>query len=130
INNTWYTYNSITSKLEENKIFNDSFRNISDISPIDDNRFLVIKNGLLYLITRDNEGFVWHLLPEKYYQGKLIMEDTRVFKGEDNLLVNLDDGFLSFDDSNTVKMKADIIIEAFYKDKLIGQETRIKYNQP
>ncbi|WP_417351043.1 LuxR C-terminal-related transcriptional regulator [Flavobacterium alkalisoli] len=130
IDNTWYTYNSINSKLEENKIFNNSFKNISDVSPIDDNRFLVIKNGLLYLIARDAEGFVWHHLPEKYYQGKLIMEDTRVFKGGDNLLVNLDDGFLSFDDSNTVKMKSDIIIEAFYKDKLIGQDTKIKYNQP
>lgn len=130
IDNTWYTYNSITSKLEENETFNNLFKNISDVSPIDDNRFLIIKEGLLYLITKDSEGFVWHLIPEKYYQGKLIMEDTRVFKGNGSLLVNLDDGFLSFNDAKTTKNEAHIIIEAFYKDKLISEGTKIKYNQP
>ena len=130
IDNTWYTYNSITSKLEQSAVFNASFKDISDVSAIDDNRFLVIKDRLLYLITREAERFVWQLLPEKYYEGKLIMEDTRVFKDAGKLLINLDDGFLTFNDAYTNKKSATVLLESFYNDKLIASGTKIKYNQP
>ncbi|WP_330443359.1 helix-turn-helix and ligand-binding sensor domain-containing protein [Flavobacterium sp. C4GT6] len=130
IDNTWYTYNSITSKLEQSAVFNASFKDISDVSAIDDNRFLVIKDRLLYLITREAERFVWQLLPEKYYEGKLIMEDTRVFKDVGKLLINLDDGFLTFNDAYTNKKSATVLLESFYNDKLIASGTKIKYNQP
>ncbi|MFL9836779.1 histidine kinase [Flavobacterium sp. ST-75] len=130
IDNSWYTYNSITAKLEQNPVFNTSFKDISDVSAIDDNRFLVIKDGLLYLITREAEMFVWHLLPEKYYQGKLIMEDTRVFKDAKRLLINLDDGFLTFNNTQTTKKPATVLLESFYNGKLISAGTKIKYNQP
>lgn len=130
IDNTWYTYNSITAKLEQNPVFNTSFKDISDVSAIDDNRFLVIKDGLLYLITREAERFVWHLLPEKYYQGKLIMEDTRVFKDTGRLLINLDDGFLTFNDAKTTKKTAVVLLESFYNGKLLASGAKVKYNLP
>ncbi len=42
INNTWYTYNSITNKLEENELFNENFKNVTDIVGIDENHFMVL----------------------------------------------------------------------------------------
>lgn len=130
INNSWYVYNSISGKLEKNNLFNTAFNGISDIIPVDDDNFVVIKNGLLYTVSQVNNQFVWKLLPDKYYQGRLIMENTQVHKDGNMLLINLDDGFMSF---NPLKEKAPspkITIEGFYQGRLIDSGTKIKYNQP
>lgn len=129
INNTWYVYNSISGKLEKDKTFNAGFSNISDIIPVDDGRFLVLKEGLLYLITQHRDGFKWKLLPEKYYQGRLIMENTRVYKDGEQLLINLDDGFIAFDANRSRPLSHNVKIEAYYQDVLIDDDTDIKYNQ-
>lgn len=128
INNVWYAYDAMQDKLVRNQLFNANFSNISDIIPVDDDSFMVIKNNLLYTITQGNGKFTWKLLPEKYYQGKLIMENTRAYEKGDNLLINLDDGFLSFNPKQNGKI-SNITIEAYYQDKLINDDTRIKYNQ-
>ncbi len=130
INNTWFVYNSIAGKLEENAEFNRTFRNISDIIPIDDDNFMVIKDGRLYTISRSGSEFVWKLLPEKYYQGRLIMENTQLNKDGNRLLLNLDDGFLAFEQGRDKPRKHKITIEAFYQGSPIDGDTEIKYNQP
>ncbi len=129
INNTWYGYNSVADKLEENVIFNTNFDNISDIIPVDDDRFMVIKNNLLYSITQHNGKFIWKLLPEKYYQAKLIMENTQVNKQGNSLLINLDDGFLEFDALKIRNKTSGLTIEPYYMGELINENTKIKYNQ-
>lgn len=129
INNNWYVYNSISAKLEKNKIFNSEFSNISDIIPIDEDHFMVLKQGLLYLIIQDKNDFKWRLLSEKYYQGRLIMENTSVYKDGNRLLINLDDGFITFDLSNDKPQTNDIKIEAYYLGNLIDDDTEVKYNQ-
>ncbi|WP_159799341.1 histidine kinase [Flavobacterium sp. MK4S-17] len=129
INNTWYVYNSISGRLEKNKTFNASFRNISDIIPVDDDSFLILKKGLLYLINQSQNGFVWKLIPEKYYQGKLIIENIKVFKDGDALLINLDDGFIAFEQGKEERKFSPVLIEAYYQGKIINDDTKIKYNQ-
>lgn len=129
INNTWYVHNAITNKLEKNEAFNTAFSNISDIIPVDDDSFLVIKDGLLYLISQVKSGFLWKLLPEKYYQGRLIMENTRAFNNNGHLLINLDDGFMSFEAARNKITSPKITIEAFYHGNMIERGTGIKYNQ-
>lgn len=129
INNTWYVYNSIAGKLEKDNTFNANFNNISDIIPVDEDRFLVLKDGLLYLIAQHDNNFKWKLLPEKYYQGRLIMENTRVYKDGDQLLINLDDGFIAFDASRNKPQSQNINVEAYYMNELIDDDTDIKYNQ-
>lgn len=129
INNTWYTYNSISDKLEEDKVFNDSFSNISDIVPIDDDNFMVIKDGLLYVVSQVNNTFSWKLLPEKYYQGRLILENTQIYRDGKKLLVNLDDGFITFNANAKKAPQPKITIEAYYNDRLINNDTDIEYNQ-
>ncbi|TRW27364.1 histidine kinase [Flavobacterium zepuense] len=130
INNSWYQYNSLSGRLEKSGLFNTSFNNISDIISVNEDSFLVIKNGLLYLITQVKDAFRWKLLPEKYYQGRLILENTQVCSNGTDLLINLDDGFIAFnkDAANTVKQN--IKVEAFYDGNLIDADTKIKYNQP
>ncbi|HEY5824110.1 MAG TPA: hypothetical protein VIT44_07090, partial [Cyclobacteriaceae bacterium] len=129
INNTWYVHNAITNKLEKNEAFNTAFSNIADIIPVDDDSFLVIRDGLLYLISQEKNGFLWKLLPEKYYQGRLIMENTRAFNNSGQLLINLDDGFMSFESERNKVKSPKINIEAFYHGNMIEKGTGIKYNQ-
>ncbi len=129
INNIWYTYNPIADRLEKNNLFNTNFSNISDIIPIDDDRFMVIKNNLLYTISQNKGRFIWTLLPEKYYQGKLIMENTMVYQKPKELLVNLDDGFLSILPQINKTGNINVIIEPYYMGNSITDDTRIKYNQ-
>ncbi len=130
INNTWYNYNPIAAKLEKHTVFNNTFRNISDIIPIDDDNFMVIRDGRLYTISQSGGDFVWKLLPEKYYQGRLILENTLVNKDGNRLLVNLDDGFLAFEPDRDKPKKHNITIEGFYMGLPINDDTSIKYNQP
>ncbi|MGQ2985021.1 histidine kinase [Flavobacterium sp.] len=130
INNTWYTYNAIDAKLVKHDAFNRTFRNITDIIPIDDDNFMVIKDGRLYTISSSGNEFVWKLLPEKYYEGRLILENTLANRDGNRLLVNLDDGFLSFEPNREKPKKHNITIEAFYHGLPIDEDTRIKYNQP
>lgn len=129
MNNYWYVYNSISNKLEKDQIFNSIFRDISDIIPIDDNSFMVIKNGLLYLITQEKQDFVWHLIPEKYYEGKLIIENTKIYKSGNAILLNLDDGFMSFELNKKQKEIQKVVVEGFYQGNLIDKNTVVDYNQ-
>ncbi len=130
IDDNWYFYDRATGKLRERKDFNSVFKSISDIVPIDDSKFMIVKSGLLYLI-REREGkFIWKLIPEKYYQGKLIIENTRIFSNGNHLLINLDDGFLSFQLDKIHLSVPKVNIEAFYHGKLISSNIKIKYNEP
>ncbi|WP_241686565.1 hypothetical protein [Flavobacterium sp. YO12] len=79
INNVWYTFNSITNKLEENELFNTNFKNISDVVAIDKNHFIVLQEGVLYHIYANENKFVWNIIQEKYYKGKLINEKSKNF---------------------------------------------------
>lgn len=97
INNSWYVFNSLTNTLEINDWFQSNFKNISDIIPIDDQQFLVISGELLYHIRSKGNRFQWNLIPEKYYKGKLINNQLKIFKTQNKYLLNLDDGFISLE---------------------------------
>lgn len=129
INKNWYTYNSISGKLEIASIFNKEFKNISDIIPIDDSNFIVYDSGLLYAVSQIKNEFVWELIPEKYYEGRLIFESTKAFKYGDSILLNLDDGFISYQLDANKKRKPEIIIEPYLQGKLITTDKKINYNQ-
>ena len=128
INNIWYTYNSITNLLEKNELFNQNFKNISDIIAIDNDNFLVFKSNFLYLIDASENKFSWNLIQDKYYRGKIINDNIRLFKNGNNYLLNLDDGFISLQlkkNSNTVES---LKLEAFNENKLIANQSKIKHN--
>lgn len=129
IDKIWYTYNSINGKLEKDKVFNAAFPNISDIIPIDDDHFLILNGGLLYVISQVNDEFVWELIPEKYYEGKLILEDSRIYKNGNKIFLNLDDGFMSYEFNKGRLKSGKVVVEGFYRGSLITADTDIKYNQ-
>ena len=129
INNTWYVYNSISGKLVKDNIFNENFKDISDIIPIDDDNFLVLKNGNIYSISQVNRDFIWTSIPEKYYEGRNIIENIKVNKNGDALFMNLDDGFISFKLNNSKRKIENVFVEGFYKGNLILDDTKIDYNQ-
>jgi AraC family chitin signaling transcriptional activator len=128
IHNSWYTYNSITKRLERNQLFDSNFKNVSDVVAIDDDYFMVLKEGLLYLIHANGNNFVWNSIQEKYYEGKIINDNLKIFKNKNNYLLNLDDGFISLQLQNTSKFDQEISIEAFDNGKLIKKQSKIKYN--
>lgn len=128
IHHTWYTYNSITNQLEENELFNVNFKNVSDIVTIDENHFMVLKDGLLYHIFANKNKFIWNIVQEKYYKGKIINDNLNVFKSNDNYLLNLDDGFIKLQLKYNNKPIPKIKVEAFNVDQLVVNQSKIDYN--
>ncbi len=129
INNIWYNYNPLSNKLEKNDIFNTAFKGTAQIIPIDDHHFIIIKESLLYLITQVAGEFVWELIPEKYYEGKIINHDTKIYLNGNQLYINLDDGFFVYEIKKPKIKQQHIQVEAFYQDNLITNSTKINYNQ-
>jgi AraC family transcriptional regulator, chitin signaling transcriptional activator len=129
IDNSWYTYNSLTNKLEENELFNANFKNVSDIVAIDEDHFMVLQNGILYHIYATGNKFVWNIIQEKYYKGKLINENLRIFKNENHYLLNLDDGFISLQLKYENKQHKALRVEAFSDNILIADDSKIKFNK-
>ena len=129
IDNSWYVYNSISQKLVKDSIFNSSFKGISDIIPIDDDNFLILKNGLLYIVTQTGDKFSWQSIPEKYYQGRNIIENIKVYKVGNRIMMNLDDGFMSFQLNVPKKDLKSVTVEAFYKGELLDGDSDVEYNQ-
>lgn len=128
INKSWYTYNSISNKLEANELFNANFKNISNIVSIDENHFLVLQEGLLYHIYAHDNKFIRTIIQEKYYKGKIINDNLKVFKNKENYLLNLDDGFISLQLKYANKKKSNISVEAFVDNTLVKNKAKIKYN--
>lgn len=129
INAEWYQFNSLTEKLEKSKLFNQHFNGISDIIPVDEQNFIIIKDNTFYLIQYKNQSFYWSVIPQKYYEGKIINQDTKVIKKDQSLLLNIDDGFLKVKLSNETSTYSDIKIEGFYQNKLITDASMLKYNE-
>lgn len=128
INKSWYTYNSITNQLEVNELFNANFKNVSNIVSIDENHFLILREGLLYHIYAHGNKFIRTIIQEKYYRGKIINDNLKVFKDKDNYLLNLDDGFISLQLKYTNKRESNIKMEAFVNDNLVNSKATIPYN--
>ena len=128
INNSWYTYNSITTKLEANNVFNANFKRITDIVAIDEDHFMVLQDGILHHIYAVGNKFVWNIIQEKYYKGKLINDNLKIFKNENQYLLNLDDGFISLELKYENKQKKVIKIEAFNNGNLVPENYKIKFN--
>jgi len=128
IDNSWYTYNSISNRLVKNELFNANFKNISDIVAIDESHFLVLQNGILNQIYANDNVFFWNVIQEKYYRGKIINDNFKISKSGSNYLLNLDDGFISLQLKNENKQNANIKIEAFNSDNLIQNKSKIEFN--
>lgn len=128
IQNSWYTYNTISNQLEKNDLFNSNFKNVSDIVSIDENHFIVLQQGLLYHIYADENKFIWNHIQEKYYKGKVINDNLKIFKNKDNYLLNLDDGFIALQLKYEDVPKADIKIEAYTNENLVPNKSKINFN--
>ena len=128
ISNTWYTHNSITNLLEKNSLFNSNFKNISDIVAINENNFLVLQSGLLYIIHSKGTQFIWNLVQEKYYRGRLINDNLKIFKNQEQYLLNLDDGFIVLQLKKDRVSVPSIKVEAYNNKELIPNQSSIKYN--
>ena len=129
INNSWYTYNSISNQLESSQLFNKVFKGVSDIVSIDENHFMVLQDGLLYLIYAKDNKFIRNRIQEKYYTGKIINDNLKVFKDKDNYLLNLDDGFISLDLKNDdAKENINLKIEAFNNDVFVKNHSKVEHN--
>lgn len=131
INAKWYNYNAITNKLELNSFFNRSFSGVSELIPVDENNFVVLKDKALYIINLIDGKFIWRLIPEKYYEGKIINQDTKVFKNKDHYLLNLDDGFFAFkiQKPKPKPHSRSVVLEAYVDGKFAGDNVVIAYNK-
>lgn len=130
INNTWYSYNSLAEKLEKNNLFNAEFKGVDDIIPIDDDVFIAVKQNRLYIVMQHNEIFNQMLIPEKYYQGRLISENMEVLRKANTLFINLDDGFMAYNFKHKNIRTVKVSLEAIYNGEVIAGSLRAGHNQP
>ncbi|UPQ78356.1 histidine kinase [Flavobacterium azooxidireducens] len=129
INSEWYYLDGVTDVLKKYELFNQNFKNISEVIPIDDSSFAILKGGLFYIINQSNDHFSWKLIPKKYYEGKIINQETRIFKFNEHYLVNLDDGFLQFESNKNNFINQKVEIEAYFNGKILDDEANIPNNQ-
>jgi len=128
IDESWYTYNSITGKLERNALFNSNFKGISDIVTVDQDHFLITQSGLLYLIQAQGDHFIWSLIQEKYYRGKIINDNLKIFRVKNQYLLNLDDGFISLNLDTQKTPIPKVKVEALSAGLPVPSGHRIKFN--
>jgi DNA-binding CsgD family transcriptional regulator len=88
----------------------------------------VLQEGLLYQFDAEGNNFIRNLIQEKYYKGKIINDNLRIFKNGGSYLLNLDDGFISLQLKRKTAVKPKIKIEAFNDDNLVANDSKIKYN--
>lgn len=129
IHSEWYVLDHVTDVLKKHELFNKHFKGISEIIPIDDSSFGILKDNLLYIINQNEQHFSWKLIAPKYYEGKIVNNDTRIFNFNHQYLLNLDDGFLLFETNKNDFTKQSVTIEAYLNGELIENETKIPYNQ-
>lgn len=111
INNTWYALDPINDKLVENSLFNTNFKDIQEIIPLDDANFIVNKEGKLFIINHIGNDFIWIPIPQEYYLGKLINNETIAYEMSGKYLVNTDDGFLQINSLKSQFAKQNVKIE-------------------
>ena len=128
INQNWYTYNKIQKKLDIHTFFNTNFKDITDIIPIDENRFGVLKHDKLYIISQQNDTFLWEPINRKYYDGRLINNETKIIVNNDKYIVNLDDGFMVFDSILDNNQIIPITIESIYGNSTTNDAIKIPYD--
>ncbi|MNG11889.1 hypothetical protein D3C84_954590 [compost metagenome] len=51
---------------------------------------MVLQDGILYHIKAIGNKFLWNIIQAKYYKGKLINDNLRIFKHANHYLLNLD----------------------------------------
>lgn len=129
IDSWWYSVSG-EGKLVKDPVFNAHFRGISDIAEIDKDRFMIVEDGILYIVSQVGASFERQIIPEKYYSGKIIPGNTAVIHTPVGLLINLDDGFMTYHPVAKSPGSGDVTVEAFYQGKLVGANTDIAYNQP
>lgn len=128
ISNQWYYLDKIDSKLKLHQLFNDNFKDITEIMPIDETGFALVKNNMLFIINQVEDRFTWLSIPSKLYSGRIINNESKIIYHQGQYILNLDDGFLVFNSIKNNFVKQKISIEGFYNDKLIG-ENKIPNNK-
>ncbi len=131
INNYWYSLDVVKNKLIPHSGFNSEFKDIQEIISIDDSRFIINKNGVLNVINQVNDAFVWTPIPQEYYLGKLINNETKSFITDNRCLINMDDGFLIIDSLQHNYPKQNVKIELFNSNnEFIENGDEVSYKEP
>ncbi len=130
IDNNWYTYNSISGKLVKNDAFNKDFKNVTEVIEIDQDNFMVLRDDMLYTVHQKDNNFVWNLIPEKYYRGRIILENIKVFKDQNQFFINLDDGFFTIKSQKSKTPNQKFFAEGYFQGKLISEGDKIAKGQP
>jgi len=122
IDNVWYFLESISNKLIPNEVFNTNFKDIQEIIPLDDENFIVNKKGRLFIINQIENNFIWVPIPQEYYLGKLINNETKVYRANNKYLLNTDDGFLQINSFKGQFAKQNVKIELVTSNNVFVKE--------
>lgn len=129
VNNSWFTPDAKTGLLVSAKAFSATFKDVNELVVAGKDALLAVKNTQLYLIHSINGRFIWSLIPEKYYRGRLINQDTKIFMVGSNYLLNLDDGFIQISEVKNTSQSDKIRIEAWQNNNFLTSGTKIGYKK-
>jgi AraC family transcriptional regulator, chitin signaling transcriptional activator len=127
-NNQWFSMDKINEKLQIYPSFNDNFKNINDIIPIEDSLFAIIKNEMIQIVQFTNGRFEKISIPKKYYHGRIINNETKIFRKDGKYFINLDDGFMILESIDFKPKNNKVKIEAFIGDEYIENQALVPNN--
>ena len=119
-------FNVYTNKFEDYTLHS-NLKNINRIRTLDDNKFLIEAENVLYFSYIKNKNLVFDLIPKKLYSGKLV-DDNLVGKIFDHYLyVNLENGILKYDLNEISKQKPKIGLVAMVNNKVLDVDPKIDF---
>lgn len=125
----WYTFDAVSGKLTPDVLFNLNFPGVTDVCPVDDDHFIIKIQDVLYVVSQSGDAFSSRLIPQKYYEGRLIADNLDVSRVDGGLLVNLDDGFFRYEWRPEVPLRQKLTIEASFEGNFLHQGGRVPYNE-
>lgn len=126
VNEKWYE--AIEDNLIPNEELNREFSKIDEIIPVNDTLHLILKDKKLTLVELDGSEFIYRIIPQKYYERRFVNKYSRAKLTGNELLLNLDDGFMLYD-TRTVQSSDFKVWLNVYRDGELVEENHVLPNR-
>lgn len=118
----------IRKNIFSEEILDSKLKNINRIRYLNENRYLVEADNILYYSKVEKNILIHYLIPKKMYDGKLV-DDNLVAKIKDQFLyINLENGLLKYDLKSIRHALPKVKIKAKINQTILDKQPNIEYS--